>query len=98
MGFIGILFGVFVFLLLGSIKNKAHNQEGASKVFLGILISSILGFMIFAWNSYSLFSTLDSFQGGSTQNQQNNSQPKNQNNNQNNNSNGQGNGSDYFNF
>jgi Na+/proline symporter len=58
---IGILLGIFLFLLIGSIRTKAHNPGGATKVIATILVTSLLGFVIFGWNTYSLFSSIDNF-------------------------------------
>ncbi len=94
---IGILLGIFIFLIVGSIRNKAHNPSGAKKVISGIVITSLLGFIIFGWNTYSLFSSIENFDINipNTPNTQNNTPKPDPNKNQNNQNN---NSSDYFNF
>jgi hypothetical protein len=56
---IAAIVGAYVFLLIGSIKNKSHNQKEGSKIIAIILATSIIGFSIFAWNTFSLVNSLN---------------------------------------
>jgi heme/copper-type cytochrome/quinol oxidase subunit 2 len=51
--------GIYIFLVIGSIKNKSHNQTEAKKVVSIILVTSILGFMIFSWNTFTLLNSIE---------------------------------------
>jgi glucan phosphoethanolaminetransferase (alkaline phosphatase superfamily) len=94
-----VLIGIYVFLVINSIKSKSHNQVEASKVITTIIVTSLVGFMIFSWNTYSLLNSLESINNNNFKlpTIQNNNQNNNQN--QNNNKNNQNNNkSDYYNF
>jgi glucan phosphoethanolaminetransferase (alkaline phosphatase superfamily) len=56
---IGVLSAIYLFLLTNSISTKAHNHPEAKKVVLAILVSSLLGFLVFGWNTFSLFNSLN---------------------------------------
>lgn len=58
---IGASLGIFVFLLVGSIKNKAHDHPEAKKVMSIIIGASVMGMLIFSWNTYNLFYSLENF-------------------------------------
>jgi Na+/proline symporter len=93
LSIIGVLLGIFVFLLIGSIKNKSHNPAGATKVIATMIVTSVLGFAIFGWNSYNLFSSIANFNLNLPTNQNKpNTEQKPTNNNQKPNTN------DYYNF
>jgi uncharacterized PurR-regulated membrane protein YhhQ (DUF165 family) len=60
---VAVLSGIYVFLLTNSIKTKAHNHPEATKVVSSIIIASILGFLVFGWNTFTLFNSLNNFAG-----------------------------------
>jgi heme/copper-type cytochrome/quinol oxidase subunit 2 len=62
---IAVLSGIYIFLLTSSIKTKAHNHPEATKVVTIILLATLFGFMIFGWNTFSLFNSLNTIASNS---------------------------------
>ena len=58
---IAVLSGIYIFLIVNSIRTKAHNHPESSRVVIAIVIASLIGFMVFGWNTFTLFNSLNNF-------------------------------------